>query len=72
MARKLKLTVTDSAKDFLADIGFDPMFGARPLKRAIQAELENRLAKEVLEGKFLEGCTIVVEKADDGLVFKKA
>ena len=48
------------------------MFGARPLKRAIQAELENRLAKEVLEGKFLEGCTIVVEKADDGLVFKKA
>ena len=70
-ARRLGLKVSDKAKDFLADIGYDPMFGARPLKRAIQAELENKLAREVLEGKFPEGSTIVVDKGEDSLIFKK-
>ena len=71
-SKKLKLEVSDSAKDFLTDVGFDPMFGARPLKRAIQAELENKLARCVLEGKFPEGCTIIAEKDKDGLIFKKS
>ena len=70
-ARRLGLKVSDKAKDFLADIGYDPMFGARPLKRAIQAELENKLAREVLEGKFPEGSTILVDKGEDSLIFKK-
>ncbi len=70
-ARRLNLKVSDAAKDLLADIGFDPMFGARPLKRAIQAELENKLAREVLEGKFPEGSTIFVDKGEAGLTFKK-
>ena len=69
--RRLGLKVSDKAKDFLADIGYDPMFGARPLKRAIQAELENKLAREVLEGKFPEGSTILVDKGEDSLIFKK-
>ncbi len=70
-ARRLTLKVSDAAKDLLADIGFDPMYGARPLKRAIQAELENKLAREVLEGKFPEGSTIMVDTGEAGLVFKK-
>lgn len=70
-ARRLTLKVSDAAKDLLADIGFDPMYGARPLKRAIQAELENKLAREVLEGKFPEGSTITVDTGKAGLVFKK-
>ena len=70
-ARRLGLKVSDKAKDFLADIGYDPMFGARPLKRAIQAELENKLAREVLEGKFPEGSTILVDKGENSLIFKK-
>ncbi|MEL3898910.1 ATP-dependent chaperone ClpB [Treponema phagedenis] len=69
--RRLKLSVSDEAKDFLAEIGYDPMFGARPLKRAIQTELENKLAREVLAGKFEEGSTILVTKGDDGLKFTK-
>ena len=69
--RRLGLKVSDKAKDFLADIGYDPMFGARPLKRAIQAELENKLAREVLEGKFPEGSTILVDKGENSLIFKK-
>lgn len=68
--KRLKLEVDDGAKDFLADVGYDPIFGARPLKRAIQTELENPLAIEVLEGKFLEGSTIHVRAKDGKLVFE--
>jgi ATP-dependent Clp protease ATP-binding subunit ClpB len=72
--RRLKLEVTGEAKQFLADIGYDPLFGARPLKRAIQAELENPLAKAVLSGQFPDGSTIRVERhaGDPGLRFVKA
>ncbi len=59
--RRLKLEVTKEAKEYLADVGYDPLFGARPLKRAIQSELENPLAKAVLSGKFTDGDTIRVE-----------
>ena len=60
---KLTLTINDEAKAFLINVGFNPLFGARPLKRAIQQQLENPLALELLEGKFPEGslihCTLV-------------
>ena len=67
--RKLRLTLTDAAKAFLAERGYDPLFGARPLKRAIQAELENPLAKAVIAGRFPEGSSITVDRAGDVLGF---
>lgn len=69
-ARRLHLTVTDAAKDFLADIGYDPLYGARPLKRAIQTELENKLAKELLSGVFVGKTDITVDAGKGGLTFK--
>ena len=69
-ARRLHLTVTDAAKDFLADIGYDPLYGARPLKRAIQTELENKLAKELLSGVFAGKTDIMVDAGQSGLTFK--
>ncbi len=69
--RRLHLVVTDTAKDFLADKGYDPLFGARPLKRAVQTELENLLAKAVLSHAFTEGDTILTDADAQGLVFKK-
>ncbi|HET9049806.1 MAG TPA: ATP-dependent chaperone ClpB [Chiayiivirga sp.] len=59
--RQLKLAISDTALDLLANVGFDPVYGARPLKRAIQQQLENPLAKEILEGRFQQGGTIAVE-----------
>ena len=69
-ARRLHLIVTDTAKDFLADIGYDPLYGARPLKRAIQTELENKLAKELLSGVFVGKTDITVDAGKGGLTFK--
>ncbi len=69
--RRITLDVSDEAIDYIADIGYDPQFGARPLKRAIQNYIENPLAKEMLAGKYLEGDTIKVIKSGDGLVFEK-
>ena len=69
--RRLTLDVSDEAIDYIADIGYDPQFGARPLKRAIQNFIENPLAKEMLAGKYLEGDTIKVKKSGDGLTFEK-
>ncbi|HEU4564672.1 MAG TPA: AAA family ATPase, partial [Gemmatimonadaceae bacterium] len=71
--RKLTLEVTPEAKHYLAEVGFDPVFGARPLKRAIQREIQNPLALAVLEGRFGEGDHIVVTRAPDGrLAFSTA
>jgi ATP-dependent Clp protease ATP-binding subunit ClpB len=58
--RRLELHVTDDAKALLASYGFDPAFGARPLKRLIQREIGDRLALAVLEGRYLEGDTVTV------------
>ncbi|MGH8090284.1 MAG: hypothetical protein ACREO6_02405, partial [Rudaea sp.] len=55
----------------LGNIGFDPVYGARPLKRAIQQQLENPLAKAILEGQFQPGDTIAVDAANGRLVFAK-
>jgi ATP-dependent Clp protease ATP-binding subunit ClpB len=64
--RELMLEVTDAAKDYLGEIGYDPTFGARPLKRAIQKHLENPLAEEILAGRFVPGDTIRVDRALSG------
>jgi len=72
-SRRLKLVVSPEAKQYLADVGYDPMYGARPLKRAIQSELENPLAKAVLSGQFVDGDVVLVghTKEDAGLRFTK-
>jgi ATP-dependent Clp protease ATP-binding subunit ClpB len=70
--RGLRLELTDAARAVLAEAGWDPTYGARPLKRAIQRLLENPLALRLLEGEFAEGDTVRVDAGDDGLVFDKA
>ena len=69
--KKIKLELTEDAKDHLARVGYDPTFGARPLKRLIQKELENELAIELLSGRFLEGDTVKVDYDGDKLKFSK-
>ncbi len=70
--RDMRIELSDAARDRLADAGFDPVYGARPLKRAIQQQIENPLANEILEGKFKPGDVIEVGVADDGLEFRNA
>ena len=70
--RDMRIELTEEARDRLADAGFDPVYGARPLKRAIQQQIENPLANEILEGKFKPGDVIEIGVADDGLQFKNA
>ncbi|MBN8480959.1 MAG: ATP-dependent chaperone ClpB [Xanthomonadales bacterium] len=70
--RQLRMEVSDKALDLLGNVGFDPVYGARPLKRAIQQQLENPLAKEILEGRFQPGDTIRVDVEGGHLVFRKA
>jgi len=65
----LKIEVSESALDVLCEAGFDPVYGARPLKRAIQQSVENPLSKELLAGKFLPGSTIEVEARGGEIVF---
>ncbi|HEX2999821.1 MAG TPA: AAA family ATPase, partial [Armatimonadota bacterium] len=67
--RKLSLEVSDAAKDVLAAEGFDPVYGARPLKRVIQRRIENELAMRLLQGEFAEGATIQVDAQDGALTF---
>jgi ATP-dependent Clp protease ATP-binding subunit ClpC len=67
--RKITVTLTDEAKDWLAKTGFDPSFGARPLKRVIQREVENPLSKKILQGEFKEGDEVKVDLSTEGLVF---
>ncbi|GAB1348572.1 ATP-dependent Clp protease ATP-binding subunit [Ignavibacteriales bacterium] len=68
---KLELVIEDSAKNFLADKGFDPKFGARPLKRAIQNYIEDPLSEEILRGSFKDGTRVIARHVDDNdyLVF---
>jgi ATP-dependent Clp protease ATP-binding subunit ClpB len=70
--RKIDLQLTDNAKELLAEAGWDPAFGARPLKRAIQRLVENPLAKELLEGGFGEGDTITAYADRGEILFEQA
>jgi len=70
--RDLQLVISDPAMDRLADAGYDPVYGARPLKRAIQQQVENPLAQRILAGEFTPGDTITVEVESDHLSFIRA
>ncbi|KTF19664.1 ATP-dependent chaperone ClpB [Pseudoalteromonas sp. 10-33] len=63
------LEISDPALDTIAASGFDPVYGARPLKRAIQQTIENPLAQKLLNGDYIPGCVIVIDAGSDGLVF---
>jgi ATP-dependent Clp protease ATP-binding subunit ClpC len=67
--RKLKLEITDAAKSWLAKTGFDPLYGARPLRRAVERYVENPLSTKVLKGEFNDGDTVIVNLDDDTLTF---
>jgi ATP-dependent Clp protease ATP-binding subunit ClpB len=67
----LELVLSDEAGDRLAEAGYDPVYGARPLKRAIQQQLENPLAEGILNGDFEPGDTIEISVSDDHLNFSK-
>ena len=69
--REYTLTVTPAALDYLVVAGYDPIFGARPLKRAIQQYIENPLAQEILSAKFVPGDTIEVRLKDEKIIFSK-
>jgi len=70
--RRIELEVTDAAKELLAEEGWDPAYGARPLKRAIQRLVENPLASALLERRFAEGDTVHADARDGELVFERA
>ena len=70
--RDMTIILSEAVRDRLADAGFDPVYGARPLKRAIQQQIENPLAQEILRGKFKAGDTIEVAVGEDRLEFQNA
>jgi len=70
--KKIELVIKNKARELLAERGFDPVYGARPLKRVIQKEIQNPLAMKILAGEFKEGETVLIEASQDGeIVFKK-
>ncbi|MGQ0560942.1 MAG: ATP-dependent chaperone ClpB [Gemmatimonadota bacterium] len=69
--KKIYLTFTEAAEDLIAEEGYDPLFGARPLKRSIQRLVQNPLALKVLNGEFEEGSVVQVDREGDQLVFRK-
>ena len=68
--RRLTLVVTDAAEEWLAATGYDPDYGARPLRRVLQRNIEDPLALALLEGRYLEGSTVAVEVEDDKIVLR--
>ncbi|MCK5335761.1 MAG: type VI secretion system ATPase TssH, partial [Gammaproteobacteria bacterium] len=71
LERDIDLQLTENALDKLGEAGFDPIYGARPLKRAVQQRLENTLAQQLLEGRFMPGDVVAVDVEGDELVFKR-
>jgi ATP-dependent Clp protease ATP-binding subunit ClpB len=70
--KKINLEITPEAEALFGELGYDPVYGARPLKRVIQSRLQNHIAMELLEGRFQEGDTIKVGTSGGGLSFTKA
>jgi ATP-dependent Clp protease ATP-binding subunit ClpA len=68
--RSIKLAITPAAKDLLAREGFDPVYGARPLKRAIQSLVLDDLALQIVKGKIKDGSKVKIDVADDKIVIK--
>ena len=69
-ARDIELKLSDKAMAFIADKGYDPVYGARPLKRVIQQYIENPLSLEILKGRIAAGNEVLADVAEDRLVFK--
>jgi len=69
--RKIAISVSDSVKELMASKGFDPVFGARPIKRTIQRMIEDPLSMKILNGEFGEGDTIKMDVSDGTVVFRK-
>ena len=70
--KKIRLRFSKNAKQYIVSVGYNPLFGARPLKRAIQKHIEDRLAIELLEGRFSEDDVVLVDADDSGIVFSRA
>jgi ATP-dependent Clp protease ATP-binding subunit ClpB len=71
-AKRLELRLTDAAREYLAEKGYDPNFGARPLKRLIQREVADALANRLLAGDIAEGSVVEIDRDGEGLVFRTA
>jgi ATP-dependent Clp protease ATP-binding subunit ClpC len=69
--RQVSITLTEAAREWLANEGFDPVYGARPLRRAIQRFVENPLSKRILAGELSEGDEVLIDASEDGLTFEK-
>ena len=69
--QKIAIELSPAAQDWLVNIGYDPAYGARPLKRAIRRELQNPIATKILENTFTAGDKIIVDCVDDKLIFNK-
>ena len=67
--RNIDLTLSDSARSFIAEKGYEPAYGARPLKRAIQKYIENPLSMEILEGRINDGARVCADADEDTIVF---
>jgi ATP-dependent Clp protease ATP-binding subunit ClpB len=67
----MNLKIADAALDFIAEVGYDPVYGARPLKRIIQRQLETQIAKGILRGDYIDGDTIFVDIENERLAFKR-
>jgi ATP-dependent Clp protease ATP-binding subunit ClpB len=65
--RRLALHVTDAAREWLADIGYDPIYGARPLRRLVQTAIGDQLARKIIGGEMKDGDDVVVDRGADGL-----
>jgi len=68
----IKLEITESAREFLAEKGFDENYGARPLRRVIQRQIEDRISEEILTGAVRQGDNVVIDKEGDGLAVRRA
>jgi ATP-dependent Clp protease ATP-binding subunit ClpB len=69
--KDIEVELTDDARTLIGNLGYDPTYGARPLKRVIQRQLVDKLALRILEGEFSEGDTVLVDAKDGELVFEK-
>ena len=69
--KNIELHTTEEAKEFLAQRGFNPIYGARPLKRTIRQLVENPLSKKLLSGEIQENSTLIIDVSDDVIVFVK-
>jgi ATP-dependent Clp protease ATP-binding subunit ClpB len=68
--QKIQIALTDAAKEYLSNVGYDPSFGARPLRRVIQRQVVNQLAREILNGTVLRGQMVEVDYNGEQIVFE--